>query len=595
MSESPNAQRPALAGVRLDWGVRIPLRDGTRLSASLYSPRECSAPLPCIFALTPYTVHRNHFRASYFAARGWRFLVVDARGRGNSDGVFRPFIQEASDGFDIVEWIASQPFCNGQVAMFGGSYVGYAQWATAKGAPPHLSTIVPAAAAAPGVQGNPMRNNIAHPYFMRWLTSVAGRTHQQRIFEDQAFWRDQFRDWYESGRPFRELDRRVGYPSSTFQEWVAHPAQDAYWDALRPTREEYARIDLPILTLTGAYDADQLGALHYYREHLRAASTQAAAKHYLVIGPWNHLGTLEPTPRIGGLEFGAAALLDVLQLQAEWYDWTLRNGPQPGFLQQRVTYYVAGLESWRRADTLEAVTAHVEPLYLDSDGSASSLTAAGQLQRSMGSGPADSYVYDPRDLHIARVEAQLADPYTILRPTFPIDDPTDPALLHANKGRALFYDTAPFVRAAELSGFFRLSVWIAIDQPDTDFSVTLYEVSADGKTLLLTSDLLRARYRESLRQGQLVRTSEPLCYEFDRFTFTSRRVCAGSRLRLVLGPVNSIHSQRNFNSGGVVAEESIADARACRVRVFHDRSHPSVLYVPFGQAESQDAANALEK
>src|SRR5689334_3923279 len=110
--------------VRLTWGVLVRLRDGVQLSGTLYLPGGGTTPSPCLFALTPYTVHRNHPRACYFAAQGYPVFLVDARGRGNSTGTFRPYIQEARDGFDVVEWIASQPFCSGQVAMFGGSYEG---------------------------------------------------------------------------------------------------------------------------------------------------------------------------------------------------------------------------------------------------------------------------------------------------------------------------------------------------------------------------------------------------------------------------------------------------------------------------------------
>src|SRR6266571_4910380 len=118
--------------VRLQWNVRIPMRDGITLSATLYLPSDSTGPQPCLFALTPYTVHRNHLRAKYFATRGYPFFVIDARGRGNSEGIFRPYIQEAADGYDIVEWIARHSCCNGKVAAFSGSYEGYSQWATAK-------------------------------------------------------------------------------------------------------------------------------------------------------------------------------------------------------------------------------------------------------------------------------------------------------------------------------------------------------------------------------------------------------------------------------------------------------------------------------
>src|SRR5262249_30895591 len=159
---------------------------------------------------------------------GWLFVVVDVRGRGNSEGVFRPYIQEAQDGYDVVEWLAAQPYCDGKVAMWGGSYSGYSQWATAKEFPPHLTTIAPLAAPCIGVDFQ-MRNNIFYPYVMQWITFTSGRASQEEIFADNAFWASLYRDWFESGRPFRELDVMVGNPSPIFQEWIVHPERDDYW------------------------------------------------------------------------------------------------------------------------------------------------------------------------------------------------------------------------------------------------------------------------------------------------------------------------------------------------------------------------------
>jgi len=149
---------------------------------------------------------RYHKRGIYFASHGFPFVVVDSRGRANSAGVFRPFIQEANDGYDVVEWLAQQSYCNGKVAMWGGSYSGHSQWVTAGGRPPHLATIVPVAAPYPGVDF-PMRNNIVYPYVLQWIALTAGRASQEMIFNDAAFWHGKFRDWFRSGVSLRELDR----------------------------------------------------------------------------------------------------------------------------------------------------------------------------------------------------------------------------------------------------------------------------------------------------------------------------------------------------------------------------------------------------
>src|SRR5690606_21049130 len=128
----------------------------------------------------------------------------------------------------------------------------------------------------------------------------------------------------------------------------------------------------------------------------------------------------------------------------------------------------------------------------------------------------DQYVYDPRDLSIAELETGI-DTASL----------TDQRLIYGQRGKLLVYHSAPFERDTEISGFFKLSAWLAIDQPDTDFAVNVYEILPDGSSVLLTSDLKRARYRESLREAKLITTREPLKYDFDGFMFTSRLVRKG--------------------------------------------------------------------
>jgi putative CocE/NonD family hydrolase len=584
MSELSDISDPQRVGVRMQWGVKIPLRDGVHLNATLYLPNGPTTPSPSIFTLTPYVGQTSHDQGVYFAAHGYPFLTVDVRGRGNSEGDFRPLIQEASDGYDVVEWLAQQPYCNGQVTMWGGSYTGYDQWVTAKECPPHLATIVPTASAYLGVDF-PIRNNISSPYLMQWLTLVSGRTLQDRIFwNNERFWRGRYRQWLESGTPFKTLDTFLGNPSPIFQEWIAHPQQDAYWDRYNPTANDYSRICLLILTITGIYDSDQPGALRHYREHLKHSSAEIRARHYLVIGPWDHAGTRAPQAEFCGIKVGPAGLLDLGKLHLEWYAWTMQGGAKPEFLQKNVAYYVMGADKWRYADTLETITAEHRRFYLDSAGSASRVFASGILGNEAGTGDADRYVYDPRDTGTAEVEAASTDPLS-LRPTFPTDNVRDQTLVFANEGKQLLYHSAPFESDAEISGFFKLTAWIAIDQPDTDFRATAYEIGLDGSSILLTTDCIRARYREGLREPKLIHTADPLRYDFECFTFVSRQIGKGSRLRLVIGPINSIYFEKNYNSGGIVSEETMNDARSVTVRLFHDESHPSALYVPLGQAE----------
>jgi uncharacterized protein len=179
---------PSPSNYDLRWGIKILLRDKVTLNATLYLPKGDgrTSPSPVIFTLTPYISDSYHARAAYFASYGYAFALVDVRGRGNSGGEFEPFANEARDGHDVVEWLAQQSFCDGKVAMWGGSYAGYDQWATAKEFPPHLTTIVPAAAAHPGLDF-PFTNNVGIHYDVQWLTFTSGKASQQNLFVDSSF------------------------------------------------------------------------------------------------------------------------------------------------------------------------------------------------------------------------------------------------------------------------------------------------------------------------------------------------------------------------------------------------------------------------
>lgn len=555
--------------VDFTWGMKIPMRDGIHLNATVYKPQQAE-PTPVIFTLTPYIADSYHPRAHYFAQHGYAFVLVDCRGRGNSEGQFVPFVNEDRDGYDVVEWLADQPWCNGAVTMWGGSYAGFNQWMTLKEFPPHLKTVVPAAAAHAAVDF-PFFKNIPYSYEMQWLTLTSGVTPNNNLFDEQAFWIEKFCELYLNHRPFKDLDQVVGNTSTYFQTWLQHLTPDAYWDSMALTPVQYQQVSIPILTITGHYDGDQPGAMHYYRMHTQSGSPEGRAQHYLIIGPWDHAGTRTPNKEFGGLKFGEACMLDLNKLHTEWYDWTLKGGPKPEFLKNRVAYYLMGAEEWKYADSLEAISNTTKRLYLSStDGRANEVFHSGTLDETApGQSQPDYYVYDPLDVRPAELEREEIKNHL-----------TDQRYALNLFGNGLVYHSLPFDEDTEITGYAKFVAWIALDVPDTDFQVTISEILPDGSHIQLTRDLVRARYRESLRQEKLVTPGEINRYEFDGFTFFSRRIAKGSRLRLLLRSPNSIYIQKNYNSGGNVAEESGKDARTAHVTLYHDTEHPSFLELP---------------
>ena len=571
LSATPSVNAAEDPEVEITWGVEIPVRDGVRLNATVYKPFEMEEPLPVVFTLTPYTSDTYHERGWYFAQHGYVFVLVDVRGRGNSEGQFDPFTQEAEDGYDVVEWLAQQPWSNGKVGMWGGSYAGYDQWAVAKEFPPHLTTIVPAAAAFAGIDF-PFWKNIPYPYEIQWQTLTSGVVAQWNLFGEEDYWKQVYSRYYEEHLPFSKLPELAGNLTTKFPEWAAHPHPDAYWDAMNPTDDDFAAFDIPILTITGHHDGDQPGAMEYYKRHMRFGSKEGRGRHYLIVGPWNHSGTRTPQAEVGGLTFGDASLLDLNDLHRQWYDWTMKEGDKPEFLKERIAYFVVGANEWKYADSLESIAPASKKLYLSSSGGrANDVFHSGALiseSPAAGAEP-DSYRYDPLDTRPGELELS-ADTESLTDQRF---------ALHLY-GNGLVYHSEPFEEDTEISGYLKLEAWLAIDVPDTDFQVDVYEILLDGSSVRLTQDLMRARFRDSLREPKLVTPGEINRYIFDGFYFFSRKIAQGSRLRLVFKSPNSLFLQKNYNSGGVVSEESGADARPAHVTLYHDAAHPSFLELP---------------
>jgi putative CocE/NonD family hydrolase len=273
---------------------------------------------------------------------------------------------------------------------------------------------------------------------------------------------------------------------------------------------------------------------------------------------------------MGGLKFAEASALDLNKLHTEWYDWTMKGGKKPEFLKKRIAYYVMGTEEWKYADSLETLANDKLTLYLASNSNAQDIFHSGMLLPAKGgSAASDHWTYDP--LNTQPGEAELLD---------------DPAPLTSQRsasnlfGEGVIYHGEEFAAATEISGFAKLTLWLTMDVPDTDLGVELWEVLADGSAVQLTSAALRARYRESLRQEKLVTAGKPEKYVFDDFTFFSRRIAKGSRLRLIVSSMNTSTAEKNYNSGGVVSKETAKDAKTAHIQLLHDAEHASVLELP---------------
>ncbi|MGO9718355.1 MAG: CocE/NonD family hydrolase [Steroidobacteraceae bacterium] len=572
-------------GYGIEMSRLIPVRDGTELEAWITKPSNLAVRVPTILTLTQYDIDggRHGDEAGYYARRGYAFVQAYVRGRGRSGGDKSDNLGTGvgRDGYDLVEWIAAQPWSDGRVVMFGGSFVGMTQWRTATQIPPHLAAIAPYVPIYPGWDV-PNTNGIPQAWTAVIIGYVAGRSLNSGFFRNRGYWQGKMLEHYAAYRPFNELSDAIGIAPDDWsmqdeqgkrmpfmQMWLAHVGDAAFNLAAEPKPEDYARMKFPVLTVTGYYDDDQPGSLRYYRGHTAHAPAEAVARHYLVIGPWDHGGSQEPSGVIGGVAIAQAAVIDMPKLHADWYDFVLDRGPRPALLRDRVAYFMLGADQWRYANTLEAASSGKELTFFleDAAGTPRDVFHSGQLAaKPRTAEPPAIVVSDPHELPELDVAGYAAQ-----------EDLS--SQFRAFQKRAITFHSEPFAHDTEVAGQMRLTLVCAADAPDFDLWTQVLMVLADGSTVRLGEDIRRARFRNDQFKEELLRPGQPVEIPFE-FNWLARRIPAGARLRLTIAPLNSPNYQKNFNSGGRIGFENVNSSRIATIKIFHDARRGSRLMLP---------------
>lgn len=522
---------------RRRYDVREPMLvktpDGASVTVLVMLPKFRSAPLPTLLG---FTIYANAWWSAtdmrLTAAHGYAAVVGYSRGKGLSPDRAVPYEHDGVDADATIEWIAKQPWSDGRVGMYGGSYNGFTQWAAAKHRPKALRALMPSVTVAPGIDV-PMEGNVSWSFVYSWAPYVAdGKDLDQKHYEDNARWHGLYRRWYESGKPYRALDELNGKPNPIFQRWLDHPSYDAYWQAMIPYGREFAAIDIPVLTTTGYFDGGQIGALHYVREQHRY---NPGAEHYLLIGPWNHIGAQRKAwPVVDGYAIDPVAKIDIGRVvRYQWFDYVFRGGPKPDLLKDRINYEVMGANAWKHAPTIEAMAPGHRRFYLAADDTNLKLADRPSEQSSV------------LTVDLARRDDQPA-----------ADAPT-PELDDSN---ALVFTSAPLPNGTEISGLFSGKLEFVTNKRDFDMRITLYEKKASGKYFQLSSYLTRASYVDDRSTRKLLAPGKLTTLAFTNGRTTSRLFEPGSHLVVTVAVEKSPGAQVNMGSGKDVSSESLADA-----------------------------------
>jgi putative CocE/NonD family hydrolase len=347
------------------------------------------------------------------------------------------------------------------------------------------------------------------------------------------------------------LGRVFGKPNPIFIRWLNHPSYDRYWQKLVPYREQFAKLNIPVLTTTGYYAGSQSGDLYFFSQHLRY---NPHADHTLIIGPYDD-GLMEqgPSATLQGYQVDSAARTDLRELRYQWFDHVLKGAAAPSLLKDRINYEVMGANEWRHAPTLEPPGGQSLRLYLEAK-------ASEEIQLLTQRRNAKSAFVPQTVSLVDRTDAGRVPPTELVSKT--LETPN-----------AAVFVSEPLSDQTEFTGLFSGRLDFKVNKMDMDLCVTLYEQRADGEYLRLFDPTyeFRASYARDRARRHLLKAGERQELTFKSERLTSRLLQKGSRLVFVIGINKRPDRELNYGSGNDVSEESIADGRIpIKIRWYND-------------------------
>lgn len=552
--------------------VRAAMRDGVEVASTVFLPHG-DGPFPTVLVRTAY--NRANFDGRAFTDRGLAFVVQDCRGRYASDGELYPFVNEADDGWDTLQWLTAQPWCNGRVGMWGPSYLAAVQFALAPLGHPALAAMNPSFMAADiWRRGYYCDGAFSLALTFSWLClEVGSRTSQASVlpqFNVPALLRS---------LPLGEMDERLGCGEvEAYRDYLSHEARDEAWQEFN-WLEGLAKSQCPVLLTGGWYDYYPGQAVECFGA-LREAGGPLAASHRLILGPWTHGFT--PTSKLGQLDFGPASMAEN-DSHIRWLECILKGRKAEEFQPAPVRLFVMGANRWRDEQEWPLKRTRYRRMYLASGGRANSLLGDGTLQdRPPAKQAIDGYTYNPENpvptlggnhsvgtYNPGLYELALPGPYD-QRPVERRDD-------------VLVYTSPPLEKDTEVTGPVTAKIFAASSAPDTDFVARLCDVHPDGRSINITEGVIRARFRHRQWDSpRPLRSGEIFEYTIELLP-TSNLFKAGHCIRLDITSSNFPLWDRNLNLGEPIA--TATRMQSARQTILHDEEHPSHVVLPVIPAE----------
>jgi uncharacterized protein len=591
--------------------VMVPMRDGARMAADIYRPKDASKTYPTIFVRTPYNFNfwdvRNGVPRALTAEldavkRGYAYVTMNERGHFFSEGHYDILGPPLTDGYDAIQWIATRPWSSGKVGLIGCSSTAEWQLGVASTAPPGLATMIPQGFGA-GVgrvgpyyeQGNWYRGGAVQMLFIAWLY---GEQNQVRpMFPPTTSREDLIRaskafdlapqlppvDWSQALRhlPVMDIYKAVDGPRGIFADsipvatggaMIKRTPNDSAWYRGGLWHDDMP-INVPGLWFMSWYDVSVGPNLAAYNHVRRTAKGAAADQQYAVIAPTLHCGYRRATESlvVGERNVGDARL-DYDALTYGWFDVFLK-GDRSRLLDTlpKVRYYTMGANRWQTSDTWPPRGAAPMTFYLSSGGKANTLTGDGALTPKAPAADApDGFTYDPMSPVPSYGGNVCCTGNAIQGGAF------DQQKME-QRPDILVYTGEPLREGMEVSGPVEVTLYVSSDAKDTDFTLKLLDVYPDGRAYNLDETIQRMRYREGYDRPE-VRMEPGRVYKVTLQPMTtSNYFDAGHRIRIEVSSSNFPRFDRNLNTGGRNYDE--ATGVVAHNAVHHSTRYPSSLTV----------------
>jgi putative CocE/NonD family hydrolase len=482
---------------------------------------------------------------------------MDVRGRGDSEGEWRPYRDEGDDGYDAIEWAGTQPWSNGKVGTLGGSYVGYNPWLAAVRRPPHLAAMA-------------VSTTMTDPFGDVWISGPGGLPTPTMISwyhltADHVMQNMNALDWNRLNwhLPLLTMDEAAGRPNHRWRDIILHSKLDDWWAPMR-YQNQIDRVGVPVLHISGWYDdAQRATPMNFMAMRAKGATPEARDHQMMVIGAWPH--AVNSSSKLGRLDFGPTALIDLTGLRAEWFGHWLAGREAPA--GKRVRLFAMQTNQWFEADDWPIPGTKFVKYYLTSGGHANTSSGDGRLAlEPPADAPPDRYRYDPADPTPFATEPSFAQ----------LGGPDDYREIET-RSDVLVYTAEPFREATLVCGPLTASISAASSARDTDFMVKILDLWPDGFVQRLNDGMVRARFRNGWERPELIEPNRVYRYDVDVWN-TCQTFLPGHRLRVEVASAAFPKFDRNPNTGEALGTTTRMQAAEQTIR--HDREHPSYVVIP---------------